>query len=108
MTTSRVMIYQRGYVDLIARNEALEIAKKLSLTRLPISVREDNITQCFRGMRHGVLFIKLGNIPLLGVRLLISLQETTVILYDSKYNFCTKDGKELSVDELIELINAPS
>lgn len=108
MKQRRVLLYVKDWRHYGDTEAAHKLANILKLTHMPIIAREDNILDCLRGVRGVVVLMPIYIIPTLGVQSLIVLSSAEVILYDKGYNFCTKDGKELSVDELIELINAPS
>lgn len=108
MKQRRVLLYVKNWRHYGDTEAAHKLASILKLPRMPIIAREDNILNCLTGARGVVVLMPIYTIPTMGVRGLIALSSAIVVMYDNNYNFCTKDGKELSVDELIELINSPS
>lgn len=108
MKQRRVLLYVKDWRHYGETEAAHKLANILKLTHMPIIAREDNILNCLMGVRGVVVLMPIYTIPTLGTRGLIALSSAIAVMYDNKYNFCTKDGKELSVDELIELINSPS
>ena len=108
MKQRRVLLYVKNWRHYGETEAAHKLATILKLHHMPIIAREDNILECLRGVRRAVILLPAYVTPTLGVRNLISACSATSVEYDSSYNFSTPDGKELSVDELIELINAPS
>lgn len=108
MKQRRVLLYVKDWRHYGETEAAHKLANILKLVHMPIIAREDNILNCLTGVRGVVVLMPIYVIPTMGVRSLIALSSAKAVLYDSNYNFCTKDGEELSVDELIELINSPS
>jgi len=117
MTKKRIIIYGKSYRRLNDLKLATSLAALLGLGKLPVLATDENILNCLRGSRYAVVFITDDAVPHPEARAAIDYSYATPVAlrenFPTKdlqhaYSFQTRTNKNLSVDELIELINAPS